>query len=82
MDMLKKLFPFAFTEKKDVASLVLYAIVHIFAMAVISVVSFLIGLIPIIALIAGLIFGLIDLYLFVSLVLCFLDFFKILEKEI
>lgn len=82
MDMLKKLFPFAFTEKKDVASLVLYAIVHIFAMAVISVVSFLIGLIPIIGLITGLIFGLIDLYLFVSIVLCLLDFFKILEKEI
>lgn len=82
MDMLRKFFPFAFTEKKDVASLVLYVIIHIVAMAVIGVVGFLIGLIPIVRIISGLIFGLVDLYLLISLVLCFLDFFKILEKEI
>lgn len=79
MDMLKKIFPFAFTDKKDVASLVIYVIIHVVAGAVLGVISALLAFIPVFGFLIGLVFSLVDLYILISLVLCFLDYFKILK---
>ena len=83
MDILKKFFPFAFTEKADVAALVLYAILHVFALAVVGVVSALLAilfaLIPFLSALFSLVLGLVELYIIISTVLCFLDYFKVLQ---
>jgi uncharacterized membrane protein len=79
MDMLRKFFPFAFKEKKDIVALVIHIILHIVADAVLGVVIGLIAWIPIIGWIIGALSGLIGLYIFISLVLCILDYLKILK---
>lgn len=79
MELLKKYFPFAFTEKKDVAALVIMAIIHVVADAVIGVVIGLLAKIPVLGALIGVLGGLIGLYILISLVLVFLDYFKILK---
>lgn len=79
MNTLKKFFPFSFTEKKDTASLVITIVVML---AIAIVVGFVIGIlakIPLIGLIFGLVGSLFDLYVLVTVVLTFLDYFKVIK---
>lgn len=79
MDLLKKYFPYAFKKKADVAALVINIIIHIIAGAVIGVVIGLLSFIPVLGFIISLAGGLIDLYIFISLVLSVLDYCKVLK---
>jgi len=79
MDMLKKYFPFAFTPKADVTALVVNIIIHLVAGFIIGAVIGLLAAIPVLGWIIGILGGLIDLYIFVSLVLTVLDYLKVLK---
>ena len=79
MEALKKYFPFAFKEKKDVAALVINIILHIVVGAVLGIVASLVTWIPLIGWLIGAIMGLVDLYIFISIVLAVLDYLKILK---
>ncbi len=79
MDTLKKYFPVAFNAKNDVTALVINIIIHVIAMAIVGAVSWLLGFIPLLGAVLGVICGLIGLYLLISLVLSILDYLKILK---
>jgi hypothetical protein len=55
METLKKYFPFSFKAKADVAALVINIIIHIVVGVVIGVVLGLLGIIPIIGILTGII---------------------------
>ena len=79
MDTLKKIFPLAFVKKNDVAALVINVLLHIVVPVILGVV---IGILPHIPVISSIIYaasGLIDLYFTISVVLSFLDYFKVLK---
>lgn len=79
METLKRIFPYAFVNKKDVAALVINILIHIVVGAVIGFVFNLLAIIPIIGIFIKLAGTLIDIYITASLVLSILDYFKILK---
>ena len=80
MDILKKLWPFSFVNKKDVASLVINVIIHVVGMIILTVLCWLIGIIPFVGRILAWLIGSVgDLYLTVGIVLTFLDYFKVIK---
>ncbi len=72
MDTLKKLFPLSFKEKKSVGALIVNILIHILGDAVAGLI---IGLIPIISILGGLI----GLYFTVGIVLSVLDYLKVIK---
>jgi hypothetical protein len=79
METLKKLFPYSFKEKNDVAALVLNIIAFIVAGFVIGVIISLLARIPFIGILVSILGGAIDLYITISIVLSILDYLKILK---
>lgn len=78
MDMLKKFFPFAFMVKtKDVTSLIVSIVIHVVASAVLGFVLGLLGRIPVVGLIAGVLGTVIGLYCLVAIVLSVLVFLDV-----
>lgn len=77
MDLLKNLFPFSFTKKEDVKSLVIMVVLHIVAAIVLAVVAAILGFIPIVGAIIGVLASLIDLYITAGIVFTFLNYFKV-----
>ncbi|MBR5290016.1 MAG: hypothetical protein IKU28_03370 [Erysipelotrichaceae bacterium] len=77
MKSFKKYFPFAFTEKKDIAAVVVNVVLHIVAGWIAGIVLGIVGFLPVIGLIAGLAGAVVELYLLVSMVLSVLDYCKI-----
>ena len=79
MELLKKVFPYSFQAKKDVAALVINILIYL---AVGLVAGFLIGIlakIPVLGMIIGLVGGLVDLYVLAGVVISVLDYMKILK---
>lgn len=78
MDMLKKFFPLSFGSK-DVANLVVKALIYL----VVGIIAgFAIGIlanIPVINLVTGLVGTLVELYCVVGIVIAILDYLKILK---
>lgn len=79
METLKKIFPYAFADKKDVAALVINILIHIVVGAVIGFVFNLLAIIPILGILIKLAGTLVDIYITASLVLSILDYFKVLK---
>ncbi len=79
MDMLKKIFPLAFQAKKDVVALVINVLIHIVVNFIAGLIIGLLGVLPLVGTVFGLIGSVLGLYFTVSLVLSFLDFFKVLK---
>ncbi len=81
MDLLKKIFPLAFTNKPTVASLVIQVIIYVVVGCVISLVCALIPTfgISILDFILTAIAALIDLYITATIVLTFLHYFKVIK---
>ncbi len=79
MDILKKIWPFSFTAKKDIAALIISLVVHVVASIVIGFVIGILAKIPVVGVIVGLVGGLVGLYFLVGIVLLLLDYFKILK---
>ena len=74
MEMLKKIFPYAFAEKKDVTALVINILVHIVVGFVVGLVIGLLDFIPVVGLLLDIVGKVVELYLTVSLVLSVLGF--------
>ena len=79
MDMLKKFFPIAFLPKADVASLVINVLIQLVVGVVIGWVIGLFVPLFIIGMVFALAGTLLELYIFASIVIAFLDYFKILK---
>ncbi len=79
MDTLKKFFPFSFTEKPDVRSLVIKTIIYVVAAIVIGVVLGIIRRIPFVGILVTLIGTAADLYITATIVLMFLHYFKVIK---
>ena len=79
MDMLKKYFPYSFTEKKDVAALIINIIAYVIVGAVIgAVIGFLSG-IPLVGWIIGILGTLVEIYVAAGIIISVLDYLKILK---
>ena len=79
MDMLKKYFPYSFTEKKDVAALIINIIAYVVVGAVIgAVIGFLSG-IPLVGWIIGILGTLVEIYVAAGIIISVLDYLKILK---
>lgn len=87
MDLLKKVFPLSFKDKKDVAALIINLLIHlvvaIIGGAVIALAGLLTGWIPVLGAIIGWALGivgsLVSLYCLVGAVLSVLDYLKVLK---
>ena len=79
MDMLKKIFPFSFKEKKDVAALIINILLYLVGDIVAGAVIGLLASIPVIGIVFSLVGSLVGLYCLVGLVLSCLDYFKVLK---
>lgn len=79
MELLKKYFPYSFTEKKDVVALVINVLLYLVVGALIGLVIKIFAFVPILGWIIGIAGGLVDLYILVGVVLSCLDYFKILK---
>ena len=77
MNSLKIYFPLAFTEKKDIMAVVANVALHIVAGWIAGIVLGIVGILPVIGLVAGLAGAAAELYLLVSMVLSVLDYLKI-----
>lgn len=78
MDTLKKFFPFSFGAK-DVAELVVKIIIYVVAGAVIGFLLSIIGKIPLIGIITGLIGTLVGIYTTAGIVIAILDYCKVFK---
>ncbi len=78
MQLLKTLFPISFGTK-DLANLIIKLIIFAVVSAVSGFVVFLLIKIPVINIIAGLLGGLIEMYLFFATVILLLAYFNILK---
>ena len=79
MDMLKKYFPYSFTEKKDVAALIINIIAYVVVGAVIgAVIGFLSGT-PLVGWIIGILGTLVEIYVAAGIIISVLDYLKILK---
>ena len=79
MSILKKYFPLSFTEKNDVISLLISIAVYFVAGLILDLVLGFAASIPLIGIIFGIAAWLIGIYCFVGIVLCVLDYFKLLK---
>ncbi len=78
MDTLKKFFPFSFGSK-DVAALVIKIIIYVVAGAVIGFLLGVIGKLPLVGIITGLIGTLVGIYTTAGIVIAILDYCKVFK---
>lgn len=79
MDILKKIFPFSFLEKKDVAALVITIVIHVLAGIVIGIVMWLLPYIPFVSTLISLTGTLINLYITGGIVFSILNYCKVIK---
>ena len=79
MDFLKKYFPYSFKGTDTVSGLVIRIIIFLVADIICGAVIGILGKIPVINIVTGLLGGLVSLYFFVSIILAILNFFKVLK---
>lgn len=81
MDILRKIWPFSFVNKKDVAALVINVIIHVLVDIVIGVLIGLLSGIAIVGTVFSLLGSVVGLYITAGIVFSFLDYFKVFEKK-
>lgn len=79
MDTLKKIFPIAFMEKKDLATLIISLLIQVVVGVVIGVVFGVLVWIPFAGILFALIGSLVDIYILANIILTCFDYFKILN---
>ena len=79
MDLLKKVFPFSFAAKKDLATLIIHILIYLVAGLIGGCIVGFLAKLPIIGFIFGLVGSLISIYGIAGIVLSCLDYFKILK---
>ncbi len=78
METLKKLFPFSFGVK-DVATLIIKILIYVVVGAVLGFVLVILGKIPVVGLLTGIVGTLVEIYLLAAIVIAILDFCKVLK---
>lgn len=78
MDMIKKYFPIS-TRANDVTGLVISIVIYLIVMVALAIIGKLMGLIPVIDVLYGIIAWALEIYCFVGIVLAVLIFLKILK---
>lgn len=78
MDILKKIFPFAFGTK-DVSSLIIKIVIHVLIGALAGAVLGIMSAVPLVGVFASLIMGVVDLYVLADLVILILSYTKVLK---
>ncbi len=78
MDVLKKIFPHAFATK-GLGSLIVRIIIYVIIGAIAGVLIGILAKMPIIKIFAGVLGGIVELYVFVGVVISILVFLKILK---
>lgn len=80
MDMIKNIFPFSFNFKeKDTNGLIVSIIVYIVLMLLSGVAMWLLGFIPVVNILTGIIGWVIELYAIAGIVFAVLNFFNVLK---
>ena len=79
MELLKKYFPFSFTEKQNLPSLVVILMYYLVAMMVAGLIFWVMSLIPIVNILGWIVGSVAELYLVGGAVLAVLDYFKLLK---
>ena len=79
MDTLKKIFPYSFKAKKDVAALIINILVYLVAGFIAGLLIVILAKVPIVGIIIGICGGLVDLYVVVGIIISVLDYAKILK---
>ena len=74
MEILRKIFPFSFKQKKDIGELLLYILIHL---GVGALVTMLVA-IPGVGSVIGILSGIADLYLTAGIILSILNYCKVL----
>lgn len=81
MDSIKKFFPYSFTKKEDVKSLVIMIVLHIVVTIVINAITtvlhIVLGFLPLVGWLLSVVGGVIGLYLLVGIVFTLLNYFKV-----
>ena len=75
MEIIKKIFPCSFKEKKDVGALIVTILLHLAVGAVVSALSY----IPVVGHIIAIFSGLVDLYLTAGIVFSILHYAKVVR---
>lgn len=80
MDMLKKVFPFSFNVKEqDVTSLIVSIIIYLVVMVVSGLVMWILGFIPVINILTGIVGWVVEVYSVAGIVLAVLNFLNVLK---
>ena len=79
MDTIKKLFPYSFKEKNTVKDLIIAILIYLAITIVCSIVTTILGGIPLIGALIGLLSSLIGIYTFIGIVLAVLDYMKVFK---
>ena len=81
MDAIKKFFPYSFTKKEDVKSLVIIIVLHIVVSilinAITTVLHFILSFIPLVGWLLIIVGGVVGLYLLAGIVFTLLNYFKV-----
>lgn len=78
MDILKKIFPFAFVAR-ELQAFIIMIVMHVLAAVLFGVLIWALGMIPFIGIILGILSTLVDIYLLGSIVLSILYFVKVID---
>lgn len=78
MDLIKKIFPFSFGAK-DVTGLIVSIVIHLVGIIVMSLLGGLLGNIPVIGLLLGIVGWVVGLYCTVGIILAVLVFLKVIK---
>ena len=78
MELLKQLWPFSF-QTKNVSDLIIKVVLHVIFAALFSILVGVLSKVVVINVIMAIIGTLADIYLFVGLVLLFLNYFKVIK---
>ena len=79
MELLKKIFPLSWKYTQDVANLIIGILIYIVGGAIAGAIIGILGALPVIGFIFGLVGGLVGLYAFVGIVLQILVFAKVIK---
>lgn len=78
MDLIKQLWPFSF-QTKNLSDLIIKVVLHVIFAALFSILIGVLSKVVVINVIMAIIGTLADIYLFVGLVLLFLNYFKVIK---
>ena len=81
MELIKKIFPLSFTEKKTIGALILNVLIQLIVCAIAGVLIGIFAQLPIVGIIVGFVGGFVGLYELIGILLSILDYAKVLKES-